>query len=379
MDHFNNYAQVDLDVLRHNFCQIRAAAGTPVMAVIKANAYGHGALAAAKALEQEAAFFGLAALDEALELRSAGIQTPILILGHMPTAAFADAIPLHIRPTISTWEDALALSQIASGQGVTARFHIAVDTGMGRIGFPVTEAAADLCQQIASLPNLELEGIFSHFATSDEADLSAAKAQAQRFDRFCAMLEERGVRIPIRHLDNSAGIVNFDNHYDMVRAGIILYGLAPSSEVDLSGLQLKPALSWHCRITHLKTLAAGMPISYGGTFVTSRPTRVATLSVGYADGYRRCLSNRFYVLIRGQKAPILGRVCMDQLMVDVTDLPDVSLEDTAMLLGPGISAEEMADAAQTINYEIVCGIGHRVPRIYTKSGQAVQIVNYLTE
>lgn len=379
MDLFHNYITVDLDILLENFRIIQKAAGVPVMAVIKADAYGHGAVAAAKTLENEAAFFGLASIYEALELRNAGIQTPILILGHMPTAAYPDAVRLGIRPAIFTYEDALALSREAQKQGVTAPFHFAVDTGMSRIGFQVTEADADICQKISQLPNLDCEGIFSHFATSDEEDLTAARAQAALYDQFCTMLEHRGVSIRLHHLDNSAGILNFDHHYQMVRAGIILYGLEPSSHVPVAQLGLKPVLSWHARIAHLKTLEPGRRISYGGTHTTTRLTRVATIPVGYADGYRRGLSGNFYVCIKGQKAPILGRVCMDQLMVDVTDIPDVTLADEVILLGQGVSAEDMAQALQTINYEIVCGISRRVSRVYCQNGHSISTVNYLLD
>ena len=377
MNLFNCYIAVDLDILQNNLRAIRKAAGVPVLAVIKADAYGHGALDVAKALADQAEYFGVACISEALELRHAGIQNPILVLGQMPADAYPDAVKHHIRPTIFTYTDGLALSQAAQAQGVCAPFHFAVDTGMSRIGFQVTREDADICGQIAGLPNLDCEGIFSHFAASDEADLTAARAQAQLFDHFCSLLDARGVHPRIRHLDNSAGIINFENHYSMVRAGIILYGLEPSSHVDIHSLGLKPALSWRSRIAHIKTLEAGRHISYGGTFTTSAPTRVATIPVGYADGYRRGLSNRFHVLIRGKKAPILGRVCMDQLMVDVTDIPDVSLADEVILLGEGLGAEEMAQALDTINYEIICGIGRRVPKVYLQNGEFTKIVNYL--
>ena len=377
MDSLNSYITVDLDVLQENFRKIRQAAGVAVMAVIKADAYGHGAVEVAKVLADQADFFGVACIYEAMELRQAGIENPILILGQMPSDAYDQAANQGIRPTIFHYEDALALSQAAQKAGVVAPFHFAVDTGMSRIGFQVTENDADMCQKIAQLPNLECEGIFSHFATSDEADLSRAKAQAQRFDQFVTMLKSRGVCPPICHLDNSAGILNFENHYQMVRAGIILYGLEPSDQVDIARLGLKSALCWHSRISHLKTLEPGRQISYGGTYTTTAPTRVATIPVGYADGYRRGLSGKFHVLIRGQKAPILGRVCMDQLMVDVTNIPDVTLQDEVILLGEGMRAEEMAQVLDTINYEIVCGISRRVPKVYVKNGQTIKTVNYL--
>ena len=254
----------------------------------------------------------------------------------------------------------MELSAEAQRQEKTAAFHFAVDTGMSRIGFQPTEEDADICAKIAKLPGLYAEGIFSHFATADCEDLEKSRQQAERFDHFCHMLHDRGVSIPLRHMDNSAGLMNFDRHYEMVRAGIVTYGMYPSEEVDQSLLTLRPALQWFSRVTHVKTLPAGREISYGGTYVTTRETRVATVPVGYADGYRRSLSGRFYVLIRGQRAPILGRVCMDQMMVDVTDIPDVTLNDHVVLVGKSgsdeITMEQISAAADSFNYEFVCGI-----------------------
>ena len=322
-------------------------------------------------------------LDIRRRLRQAGIEKPILILGYTPVAAFPEAIRQGIRPAIFRYEDALALSQAATALGMTAKFHIAVDTGMSRIGFQVTPEEADICARIAALPNVEAEGLFSHLATADCADLTRARHQAALFDQFDEMLHSRGVTIRLRHLDNSAGVMNFHCKYELVRSGIVTYGMYPSTEVDPSVLDLRPALRWESRITHLKTLEPGREIGYGGTYTTTRPTRVATVPVGYADGYRRNLSGRFYVLIRGKKAPILGRVCMDQLMVDVTDTPDVRLEDTVVLVGRSgeetITVEEIAAAADSFNYEFVCGISRRVPRVYMRGGKVVNEVRYLLD
>ena len=377
----NTYARIDLDAIADNFNAICRKAGKPVMAVVKADAYGHGAIAVARLLEEKCAFFGVATILEALELRRAGLCKPILILGHTPPAAFPEAIQENIRPTIFRREDAQALSEAACQIGKTAAFHFAVDTGMSRIGFQPTEEDAQLCAAIAKLPGLYAEGLFSHFATADCADLSRTRAQADRFARFDRMLKERGLSIPIRHLDNSAGIMNFGCQYEMARAGIITYGLYPSAEVTPALLPLRPALSWHSRIVNLRLLPAGREISYGGTFVTRRPTTVATIPVGYADGYCRNLSNRFYVLIRGQKAPILGRICMDQMMVDVTDIPGVSLMDTVTLIGQNgnaqITMEEISAAADSFSYEFPCGISRRVPRIYIRNGSEASELHYL--
>ena len=375
--------KIDLDVIAANFDAVAQKAGVPVMAIVKADAYGHGAIQVARLLQDKCAFFGVSSMLEALELRQAGLTNPILILGRMPLSALPCAVREDVRPTIFHYEDAVALSEEALRQGKVAPFHFAVDTGMSRIGFQPTQEAADICAAIVKLPGITAEGIFSHFATADCADLTAAKAQAEKFDAFCAMLTHRGMELPIRHLDNSAGLMNFPNHYDLVRSGIITYGMYPSTEVSPALLPLKPALTWLSRVTHVKTLPAGRPISYGGTYVTQQPTVVATVPVGYADGYRRSLSGKFHVLIRGKKAPILGRICMDQLMVDVTDIPGVSLDDTVTLVGRDgneiITMEQIAAAADSFNYEFVCGISRRVPRIYCQGGKEVRSVHYLLD
>ena len=375
--------KIDLDAISANFDAIQEKVQVPVMAVVKADAYGHGAIQVARFLQSKCAFFGVSSMLEAMELRQAGLTTPILILGHTPVSAFATAVQENIRPTIYRYDDAVSLSEAALKVGKLARFHFAVDTGMSRIGFQATEADADICAAIAALPGLEPEGIFSHFATADCEDLSRSRQQRERFDRFCAMLEQRGVKLPIRHMNNSAGLMNFDRHYGMVRAGIVLYGMYPSAEVDPDLLSLRPALQWLSRVTHVKTLPAGREISYGGTYVTTRETVVATVPVGYADGYRRSLSGKFHVLIRGRKAPILGRICMDQLMVDVTGIPDVTPGDRVTLVGTdgeeSISMEEISAVADSFNYEFVCGISRRVPRIYTSGGKPIHSVHYLTD
>ena len=374
---------IDLDAIRHNIQEVKKRAGVPVMAIIKADAYGHGAVEIARHLDGDCAFFGVSSMLEALELRQADIQKPILILGYTPVEAFPDAIRLGIRPTIFHYEDALALSLVAQKLGLTAHFHFAVDTGMSRIGFQVTPEDADICAAIARLPGLDPEGLFSHFATADCADLTRARRQMEQFDRFYEMLQARGVSVKIRHLDNSAGVMNFRCKYEMVRSGIVTYGMYPSNEVDPQALDLRPALRWESRITHLKTLEAGREIGYGGAYTTTAPTRVATIPVGYADGYRRSLSGRFYVLIRGKRAPILGRICMDQMMVDVTEIPEAQLNDTVVLVGSSaeerITVEEIAARQDSFNYEFVCGISRRVPRVYLMNGKIVHSVLYLLD
>ena len=383
MDFDSTRVKIDLDAIAENMDAIREKAGVPVMAVVKADAYGHGAVQVARLLQEKCAFFCVSSILEAMELRQAGLTTPILILGYTPVEAFPTAIREGIRPTIYRLEDAEALSKAAQLLELPARFHFAVDTGMSRIGFQVTEADADICARIANLPGLYAEGLFSHFATADCADLSRAEAQAQRFAEFDEMLRVRGVKIPIRHLNNSAGLINFATPYEMVRSGIITYGMYPSDEVDPGLLALRPALQWLSRVTHVKTLPAGREISYGGTYVTKSDTVVATIPVGYADGYRRNLSGKFYVLIRGQKAPILGRICMDQMMVDVTHIPGAAVGDQVTLVGSDggetIAMEEISAQADSFNYEFVCGISRRVPRQYVQGGKTVHSVHYLLD
>ena len=374
---------IDLDAIRHNIAAVRERSQALVMAIIKADAYGHGAVELARILDADCAFFGVSSILEAMELRQAGVEKPILILGHTPVAAFPTAVRNGIRPAIFRYEDAVAFSRAAQEAGVTAPFHIAVDTGMSRIGFQVTQSDADLCAAIAALPGITAEGLFSHFATADCADLTRAKQQAELFDAFDRMLKDRGVTIPLRHLDNSAGIMNFGCSYEMVRSGIVTYGMYPSDEVDPQLLALQPALRWVSRITHIKTLEPGREIGYGGTYTTTAPTVVATIPVGYADGYRRNLSGKFHVLIRGKKAPILGRICMDQMMVDVTGIPEAAPDDQVVLVGTSgserISVEQIAAVADSFNYEFVCGISRRVPRVYLSGGEIIHSVSYLLD
>jgi len=383
MEYENTYVQIDLDAIEANFRAVLARANGPVMAVVKADAYGHGAVPVAKVLEPLCAFFGVSSVAEALELSCAGIQKPILILGHTPPDTYETVVRKGFRVAVFCWDDAVALSRVAQAQDTAAYIHFALDTGMSRIGFQPTEENADLCAKIAALPGLKAEGLFSHFATADEKDLSKARAQAAKFAGFDDMLRQRGLQIPLRHLDNSAGIMNFGCQYDMARAGIVIYGLYPSGEVDPGLLPLRPAMQWFSRVSHVKTLESGRELSYGGTYTTTGPTVVATVPAGYADGYRRSLSNQFYVLIRGQKAPILGRICMDQLMVDVTGIPGVKPGDRVVLMGTDgdqvITAEALAAAANSFNYEQVCDVSRRVSRVYLRQGKEAFRRNYLYE
>lgn len=379
---FRTEAAIDLDAAEHNFNVTRAKLpqNVKLLCVIKADAYGHGAVELAKLFEGRADFYGVACTEEAIELIQAGIKTPVLILGAVAREYFADIVKYGIRIPIFSYDDAKALSEEAQRQGKTVPFHFCVDTGMSRIGFQVSEQSADICKEIACLPGIFAEGLFSHFATADEADLSKAVAQRERFKQFIRMLEARGMDIPIKHINNSAGIMNFDEYFDMCRMGIILYGLYPSHEVDKSLLRIKPVMEWRTHISFIKELEAGREISYGGTYKTQETRRIATIPVGYADGYPRCLSNRGKVLINGQFAPITGRVCMDQFMVDITGI-DAQVGDTVILIGKSgdheLSMEEVSESAYSFNYELPCRIARRVPRTYYRGGKLVKHTNYM--
>lgn len=381
--YYRTMAKIDLDAMAENIAHIRAKIGkdTKLLGVIKADAYGHGAAVLGKYFEKQFDFFGVACIEEALELKKAGIGLPILILGYVSPHVYADVVKYAIRIPVFSYEMAKALSDEACRQKKTVPFHFAVDTGMSRIGFQVTEESADICKKICALPNITAEGLFSHFATADETDLTKAQAQRQRYEQFLQLLAERGVEIPICHLNNSAGIMNFAQKFDMVRAGIILYGLYPSEEVDPSLLELHPVMQWMTHVSHVKWLEPEREISYGGTYKTMEPRRVATIPVGYADGYPRCLSNLGRVIINGQYAPILGRVCMDQFMVDVTDIDGVEVETPVTLIGRDgdavLTMEEVSGLAHSFNYELPCRVARRVPRVYYKDNQELEAICYL--
>ena len=373
--YFRTQADIDLDALEYNFNNTRAKLpeGVKLLAVIKADAYGHGAGEIVSFLEGRCDFFGVACVEEAVELIRYGLETPILILGYVSPEEYPTVVEHGIRIPIFHYNDAKLLSEEAVRQGKEFPFHFCVDTGMSRIGFQVDSISADICKEIAAMPNLVCEGLFSHFATADEKDLTKAKAQRDKFKEFISMLEERGIDIPIKHINNSAGIMNFDECFDMCRMGIITYGLYPSGDVDKALLDIKPVMTWKTHISHIKTLPAGREISYGGTYTTARETEVATVPVGYADGYPRCLSNIGRVLVHGRYAPIIGRVCMDQFMIDVTGIDGVEIGDEVVLVGRQgeneLTMEEVSEAAHSFNYELPCRISPRVPRLYYKNGK----------
>ena len=381
MNH-RTYLKIDLNKLEHNFNCVRNKLpdDVKILGVIKANAYGHGAVEIGKFLDDKCDFFGVACIEEAVELKNAGIKTPILILGRVFPFDIETAVKYDVRIPIFSYEDAVALSNEAVKQGKNVPFHFCIDTGMSRIGFQVSEESADICKSITELPNIFAEGLFSHFATADEKDLSKAVEQRNKYKKFCKMLSDRGVEIPIKHLNNSAGIMNFDEYFDMCRMGIITYGLYPSEEVDKGILDLEPIMSWYAKISHVKDLEPNREISYGGIFKTDKVTKVATVPVGYADGFPRCLSNKGKVIINGKYAKILGRVCMDQFMVDVSDI-ECNVNDEVVLFGTQkdarISLEELSNSAYSFNYELPCRIPLRVNRVYVYNGKTVKDVGLI--
>lgn len=366
------WAQVDLGAVIHNFDEAKAkiAPDMRLLAVVKADAYGHGATEVAHALESRADMFAVATAEEALELRQDGIKGDILILGYAPDDSFDDLIENDITPTVDTLEEAYELNDTAERFGRRAKAHIALDTGMSRIGFCANEEGIAQIKEVCALPNIDVRGIFSHFSTADEEDKSFSLIQKERFSSVCAALEAAGINIPIKHLSNSAGIVDLPPCFDMARAGIILYGLYPSDEVK-HDMELIPALSLYAKVNFLKEIDEGTAVGYGRTFVANKKTRIATLCAGYADGIPRMIARDGYVLLCGKRAKIIGRVCMDQMMIDVTDIPDVKIGSVATIIGRDgkeeITADEFARWAGTISYEILCGISKRVPRLYDKT------------
>lgn len=305
-----------------------------------------------------------------------------MILGYTSEYQYSSLIQYEIQPTVFCYEMAESLSKIAAALGQNAKIHIKLDTGMNRIGFKPTRESLEIVKKISKLPNIKIEGIFTHFACADEADKTSAKKQKAEYDKFIGWLSEEGIEIPVKHVSNSASIIDMkDWRMDMVRSGIITYGLYPSEEVSKDVLDLRPAMSLKTHIVYIKEVGPGEGVSYNHTFITKRNTKIATIPVGYADGYPRALSSKGRVLIRGQYAPIIGRICMDQFMVDVTDIPDVSVMDEVTLVGVDgenrISVEEVANGAGSFNYEFVCGVSKRVPRVYMQNGKIKEAIEYM--
>lgn len=363
------WAEIDLGAIAHNVGQIRkmTANNAQICAVIKADAYGHGAIAVARTVLQAGADrLAVAIINEALALRQAGFRVPILILGYTPACQAAIVVEQDLTQTIFSIESAQALSGAAVAAGKIVNVHIKIDTGMGRIGIR-PEDAGKFAAAVAALPGIRIEGVFSHFATADSRDKSFTYEQYKQFTAGLAYIEAKGIHIPIRHIANSAAILDFPHmHLDMVRPGIILYGLWPSDEMEQT-IDLRPAMKFKAQVCFSKDMPAHAGISYGRTYITEQVSRIATLPVGYADGWSRLLANKTSVLVRGQRAPLVGRVCMDQCMIDVTHIPGVVPGDEVLLFGGvELPVEEIAEHMGTINYEIVCMIGKRVPRLYVE-------------
>ena len=374
-------ADIDLDAFRFNLDSIKKNINenTQIITVLKADGYGHGAVPLAKEAEKEERVWGIAVatVEEALELRRGGIKKPLLILGYTYQEDYDLIAEEELRPTVFKLSMAQELSQAALRKNKTIKIHIKIDTGMSRIGYRDLEKSVPEILEISRLPGLEIEGLFTHFARADEREKAPAYQQLEKYQAFQKALKEAGLKIPLCHCSNSAGIIRIpEANMDAVRAGIILYGLYPSEEVEKEPVPLKPLMTLKSHIAYIKTLEPGVQISYGGTYTTQKETRVATIPVGYADGYARSLSNKGWVLIRGKKAPILGRVCMDQFMVDVTDIPEARELDEVILLGKSqdqqITMEELGELSGRFNYEFACCISKRVPRIYFKGGKAIE-------
>lgn len=381
------YATVNLDAVASNMRSMRdnLPASTLIMGSVKADGYGHGSVPVAKTIEPYVFGYAVATIDEGIILRRHGINKTILILGVTHESRYEDLLRYDIRTAMFQYEKAKKLSDLALKQGKKAVVHLALDTGMSRIGMKADREHAKEAAAIAALEGIEVEGLFTHFARADETDKSAYEEQYRRYKEFLGYLKELGVKIPIRHCSNSAGIVESleSNHMDMVRAGIAIYGMYPSDEVDHNSVKLTPAMEIKSCITYIKEIEAGTAVSYGGTFVADHTIKVATIPVGYGDGYVRSLSGKGDVLIHGKRAAILGRICMDQFMVDVTDIPDVQEDDEVTLLGSDgaecITMEELAEKSGGFHYEMICDIGKRIPRVYLKDGKVVGTKDYFDD
>ncbi len=379
------WAEINLDNLAHNIREVRKNTKEDAMvtAVIKANGYGHGSVEIAETfLENGADRLAVAILTEAIELKEAGIDAPILILGYTPKTQFDRVLKYDLIQTIYNLEDAKSLSQMAVEMDKIATIHIKLDTGMGRIGFLPVDSSVDEILEISKLKNINIEGMYTHFAKADEKDKNHVKGQFEKYMNMIKLLSKRGLDIKIKHVSNSAAIIDLPKYnLDMVRAGIMIYGLYPSDEVDKECIDLKPAMSLKAKIAHLKTVPEDTGISYGQIFKTKNESQIATLPLGYADGFTRLFTGKAEVYINGKRAKVVGKICMDQCMIDVTDIKGVKVGDEVTIFGYGETgyphADELAEKIGTINYEIVCMVSRRIPRVYTSKGKIVKVRDYL--
>ena len=387
------WAEISLDAIENNIRRIReyVQPQTKILGVVKADAYGHGYLEVAKTLLGGGAdCLAVACIDEAVQLRRCGIQCPILILGHTANEYAGQLVEEDIIPSCFSYELASCISRAAVKQNKRAKIHIKIDTGMSRVGFRYTEdeilnqKTVDTILKMAVLPNVDIDGIFTHFAVADEKDDDYTYLQFKRFQRICDRLQENGLHIPLRHCCNSAALIRFpEMHMDMVRPGIILYGLRPSDFVDCSRLHLQPAMQFKARITNLKEVEAGVSVSYGRKFQTEKTTKIATVPVGYADGYSRILSQKAQMIAGNQLCNVVGNICMDQCMIDVTNVNNIAIGDDVIMFGKSddieLPVESLAEKMGTINYEILCVIGKRIPRVYFRGGKVEEVHNYLLD
>lgn len=380
------WAEIDLDAIAHNVLEIRRVIGEEVemMGVVKADAYGHGVLEVVRTLlDNGVSQLAVSKLDEAIQIRKMGIRVPILIFGYTDPSRAEEIVINDVTQTVFSREMAQVLSKAAVKLCRSAKIHVKLDTGMTRVGFMPDQGAIQSILELGKLPGLMIEGLFTHFASADETERDYTTMQFERYMNVCSELVKLGVHIPLRHVCNSAGIMQYPQmHLDMVRPGIILYGLYPSQEVDREKISLKPAMTLKANVILVKDVEPGTCISYGRTFRTSRPSKIATVPIGYADGYTRLLSNKGRMLVNGEYAPVVGRICMDQCMIDVTDLKhEVHVGDEVVIFGSQngacISVDEVAADIGTISYEMICIIGKRIPRVYLKGGRISSVLNYL--
>lgn len=381
------WAEINLDNLAHNMKEVKknTKEGILITAVVKANAYGHGSVKSAETfLNNGADRLAVATLSEAIELRRANIDAPILILGYTPEKQYPLVVEHNITQTIYNYESAKSLSEAASIMDKTGIIHLKIDSGMGRLGFLPTDEAIEEIIQISNLPNIKVEGIFTHFATADEKDKAYTKIQYERFSEIVRKLKIRGVSIPIKHVSNSAAIIDIPEYnLNMVRAGIMIYGFYPSNEVSRDRMDLRPAMTLKAKISNIKRVPKGTGISYGQIFITEKESKIATIPIGYADGFSRLLTSKAEAFLKEKRVPIVGRICMDQCMLDITDLEDVNIGDEVVLFGYGEEGyphvDEVAEKLNTINYEIVCMVGRRVPRVYIQNGEIIDVIDYLLD
>lgn len=379
------WAEVDLDILANNMREIKRVSNSEeIIAIIKADGYGHGAVDIAPVLlENGANRFGVAVITEAIELRESGITVPIMILGFTPPTLYERILQYDIEQTMYTFSDAEALSKVAVSKNKIGKVHIALDTGMGRIGFLPNEESLQEIFNISKLPNIEVVGLFTHFSCADDFDKTYSQLQIKKYNEFNEKLLNLGVNIPIKHLSNSAAVIDLPTvHYNAVRPGIILYGYYPSQEVQKDKVKVKPVMSIKANIVHIKTLGKGEYISYGRTFITKRESIIATLPIGYADGFTRLLFEKAKVIVGGKLAPVVGRICMDQCMIDITNIEGVKVGDEVILIGEDgynnvITADDIANQLGTISYEVVCAVSKRVPRVYKRGGKIMKVRNYV--